>query len=204
MNLPSIITIITVSILSGTLVTIFGYYNPVMIMASVIATVGAGMLTTLSIDSGSGEWIGYQILFGIGVGLGMLQPFMVVQNVLDDEDVPTGTAVATFAQTLGGAIFISVGQNVFQNQFEQAIHLEDSSMDIAEVLAAGTTTLRKNLPAQQLPAVLRSYNAAITQAFYVGVALAAISLLGTIALEWKSVKRARDTTPPTAIDDEAS
>ncbi|KAJ5181268.1 Major facilitator superfamily domain general substrate transporter [Penicillium cf. griseofulvum] len=204
MNLPSIITIITLAILSGTLVTIFGYYNPIMIMASVIASVGAGRLTTLSVDSGSGEWIGYQILFGIGIGLGMLQPFMVVQNVLHDEDVPTGTAVATFAQTLGGAIFISVGQNVSQNEFAQAMHLEDPAMGIAEVLAAGTTTLRKNLPAEQLPAVLRAYNTAITHAFYVGVALAALSLLGTIALEWKSVNRARDTTPPTPNDHEAS
>jgi hypothetical protein len=34
------------------------------------------------------------------------------RNVLPDGDVPTGTAVITFAQTLGGAIFISVGQNI--------------------------------------------------------------------------------------------
>ncbi|CAP96439.1 hypothetical protein E8E15_007411 [Penicillium rubens] len=195
MNLPSIIAVVVVSIISGMLVTIFGYYNPVMIMSSVTLSIGAGLLSTLKTDSGSGEWIGYQILMGLGVGLGMQQPFMVVQNVLPDGDVPTGTAVITFAQTLGGAIFISVGQNIFQNQFAHTMHLEDPSVNVATVLSAGTTTLRKYLPAEQLPAVLRSYNTAITQAFYVGVALASLSCIGTIALEWKSVKKPRNTTP---------
>ncbi|OQE35444.1 hypothetical protein PENCOP_c013G00888 [Penicillium coprophilum] len=201
MNLPSIISVVVVSVLSGTLVTVFGYYNPIMILASVSLSVAAGLLTTLKVDSGAGEWIGYQILMGIGVGLGMQQPFILVQNVLADEDVPTGTAVATFAQTLGGAIFISVGQNVFQNQLKKAIHTEDPLVDIAKVLAAGTTTLRQKLPVEQLPAVLRSYNTAITQAFYVSVALAVLSIFGTIALEWKSVKKPRDTTTAPNVDE---
>lgn len=195
MNLPSTIAVVAISILSGVLVTMSGYYNPVMIMASVTLAIGGGLLSTLKTDSGSGEWIGYQILMGIGVGLGMQPPFIVVQNVLPDGDVPTGTAVITLAQTLGGAIFISVGQNIFQNQFAHAMHLEDPSVDVATVLSAGTTTLRKHLPAEQLPAVLRSYNSAIIQAFYVGVALASLSFIGTIALEWKSVKKPRNTTP---------
>ncbi|CAI7601261.1 unnamed protein product [Penicillium glandicola] len=195
MNLPSIIAVVIVSIISGFLVTISGYYNPVMIIASVTLSIGAGLLSTLKTDSGAGEWIGYQLLMGIGVGLGMQQPFIVVQNVLPDGDIPTGTAVIIFAQTLGGAVFISVGQNIFQNQFAHVMHMEDPSVDVATVLSAGTTTLRKHLPAEQLPAVLKSYNSAITQAFYVGVALAALSSIGTVALEWKSVKKPRNTTP---------
>ncbi|KAJ5197556.1 hypothetical protein N7449_008035 [Penicillium cf. viridicatum] len=195
MNLPSIIAVVVVSIISGFLVTISGYYNPVMIMSSVTLAIGAGLLSTLKTDSWSGEWIGYQILMGLGVGLGMQQPYIVVQNVLPDGDIPTGTAVITFAQTLGGAIFISVGQNIFQNQFAHAMRLEDPSVNVGAVLSAGTTTLRKHLPAEQLPAVLRSYNSAITEAFYVGVALAALSFFGTVALDWKSVKRPRNAPP---------
>ncbi|KAJ5512129.1 hypothetical protein N7463_001681 [Penicillium fimorum] len=108
----------------------------------------------------------------MGVGFGIQQPFILAQNARADEDIPIGTAVATFSQTLGGPIFISVGQNVFQNQFKKAMQLEDPSVDIAKVLTAGTTTLRKKLPVEQLPVVLRSYTTAITWAFYVGVALA--------------------------------
>jgi hypothetical protein len=118
-----------------------------------------------------------------------------VQNVLPDGDIPTGTAVITFAQTLGGAIFISVGQNIFQNQFVHAMRLEDPSVNVGAVLSAGMTTLRKHLPAEQLSVVLRSYNSAITEAFYVGMALAALSFFGTVALDWKSVKKPRNAPP---------
>lgn len=202
MNLPSIIAVVVVSILSGVIVTLSGYYNPVMILASTSLAIGAGLLTTLEETSGPGEWIGYQILMGMGVGLGMQQPFIVVQNVLPDGDIPTGTAVITFAQTLGGAVFISVGQNIFQNQFAHSLRVEDPSADVASVLAAGTTTLRKKLPASLLPAVLKSYNTAVTQAFYVGVALAALSLFGTFALEWKSVKKTKNATSLASNEDE--
>ncbi|KAJ5144516.1 hypothetical protein N7448_001908 [Penicillium atrosanguineum] len=195
MNLPSIISVVIVSILSGILVTIFGYYNPIMILASIVMVVGAVLLSTLTPKSGDAMWISYQILMGIGVGLGMQQPFIVVQNMLPDDDIPTGTAVITIAQTLGGAIFISVAQNVFQNRFSRVLHAKDPAANVAEVLSAGTTTLHQNISEDQLPVILECYNSAVTQAFYVAVALAGLSLLGTIALEWKSVKENRKSEP---------
>lgn len=196
MNLPTILTVVLVSVLSGIVVTVLGYYNPVMILASIALAVGAGLLSTLKPDSGPAMWIGYQVLMGIGVGLGMQQPFIAVQNVLHDDDISIGTAVITFAQAMGGAIFISVAQSVFQNQFSQVMHAEDPSVNVAEVLAAGTTTLRENIPDGQLPAVLKSYNSAVTQAFYVGVALAALSLFGAVVLEWKSIKKTKNESEP--------
>ncbi|RAH68127.1 MDR family MFS transporter [Aspergillus aculeatinus CBS 121060] len=195
MSLPSILAVVLVSILSGVTVTLSGYYNPFMFLASSILAVGAGLLSTLQPKSGPGQWIGYQILEGIGVGLGQQLPFVVVQNVLPDRDVPTGTAVVTFAQTLGGAIFISVAQSVFTNQFTRVMHVEDPSVNVTEILAAGTTTLRQKLRGDQLETVLRSYNSAVTQAFYVGVALAALSVFGTVALEWRSVKKTEKPAP---------
>ncbi|RAK80856.1 MDR family MFS transporter [Aspergillus fijiensis CBS 313.89] len=195
MSLPSILAVVLVSILSGVTVTLFGYYNPFMVLASTILAVGAGLLSTLQPNSGPGQWISYQILEGIGVGLGQQLPFVVVQNVLPDRDVPTGTAVVTFAQTLGGAIFISVAQSVFTNQFTRVMHVEDPSVNVTEILAAGTTTLRQKLRGDQLETVLRSYNSAVTQAFYVGVALAALSVFGTVALEWRSVKETEKPAP---------
>lgn len=44
-----------------------------MIVSSVIAAIGAGMLSTFTPGSGHAMWIGYQCLTGIGIGLGMQQ-----------------------------------------------------------------------------------------------------------------------------------
>ena len=113
-NLPMIIGMIVSSILAGAAVASVGYYVPFMLACSVVMSIGAGLLSTLQADSGHAKWIGYQALYGIGVGLGMQQIMMAVQVVLRLEDVPTGTAIVIFTQNIGGSVFLAAGQNVFQ------------------------------------------------------------------------------------------
>ncbi|KAJ5372885.1 Major facilitator superfamily domain general substrate transporter [Penicillium concentricum] len=188
MNLPVIIAVVVVSIVSGGLVTIFGYYTPFMIASSVIMTIGAGLLTTLELDSGHAKWIGYQAIFGIGLGLGMQQPMIVAQTALKPEDIPSGTAIVIFAQTLGGAIFVSVAQNVFQNQLVQNLAHYAPDQDSAKLISAGATMLRTLVKGEALHRVLIAWNAAIVQTFYVAVAMGALSLVGPVFIEWLSVK----------------
>jgi hypothetical protein len=188
MNLPMIIAVVVISIMAGGLVTACGYYTPFMIASAVILTIGAGLLTTLEIDSNHSKWIGYQALFGIGLGLGMQQPMIVAQTALKPEDVPSGTAIVLFGQTLGGAIFVSVAQNVFQNQLLHNLAHYAPDEDAAKLMAVGATMLRTIVSGEALHRVLIAYNAAIMQTFYVAVAMGALSLVGPIFVEWLSVK----------------
>nr|CAL81505.1 MFS transporter [Penicillium digitatum] len=188
MNLPTILSVVVISILSGGLVTICGYYTPFMIASSVIMTIGAGLLSTLETDSNHSKWIGYQALFGIGLGLGMQQPMIVAQTALKPEDIPSGTAIVMFAQTLGGAIFVSVGQNVFQNQLIKNLAQYAPDQDAAKLISAGATMLRTVVSGDALHRVLTAYNAAVVHTFYVAVAMGALSLIGPIFIEWLSVK----------------
>ncbi|KAJ5143534.1 uncharacterized protein N7515_002321 [Penicillium bovifimosum] len=188
MNLPLIIAVVVCSILAGGLVTACGYYTPFMIASAIIMTIGAGLLTTLETDSNHSKWIGYQALFGIGLGLGMQQPIIVAQTALKPADVPSGTAIVMFAQTLGGAVFVSVAQNVFQNQLVQNLARYAPNEDAAKLISAGATMLRNVVSGDALGRVLVAYNAAIVQTFYVAVAMGALSLVGPIFVEWISVK----------------
>lgn len=159
-----------------------------MYIAPVVASIGAGLLSTLQVDSNHPKWIGYQALYGIGLGFGMSQPMVVVQAVLAPADVPTGTAIITFMQSIGGALFVSVAQNVFNNILLQRLAQDAPTADASKIAATGATMLRSVVPQDLLPSVLEAYNSAITQAFYVGVALAAVSILGALPVQWISVK----------------
>jgi hypothetical protein len=66
--------LVITSIIGGIGVTVVGYYAPLMIVSSVLAAIGCGLLSTLKPDSYHGYWIGYQCLTGIGIGMGMQQP----------------------------------------------------------------------------------------------------------------------------------
>lgn len=112
---------------------------------------------------------------------------IAAQTVLPLDDVPIGTTIIIFVQTLGGALFISVAQNIFTNQLMKNL-IKNVSIDPQLVLHVGATNLRKAVDPALLPGVLTAYNSAITQTFYVSMAMAAFSILGSALIEWKSVK----------------
>ncbi|TGJ78705.1 hypothetical protein E0Z10_g10059 [Xylaria hypoxylon] len=187
-NLPMLLSVVVASLLAGGLTTLFGYYTPFMIFGTVVGSIGAGLLTTWNPDVGSPTWIGFQILFGFGVGAGLQQPLIAVQAVLDIKDVPTGTSLIAFMQTLGGALFVSVGNNVFNNKLVEELAHRLPSVNPQDVINAGSTNLRAALPAEIVPDVILSYNNALVKAFTVAAALIAVSIIGAGFMEWKSVK----------------
>jgi hypothetical protein len=98
MVLPLILSMVILSITAGGIITATGYYNPWMILCVIMMPIGAGLLSTLHPDSGHAKWIGYQVIFGIGIGSGFQQPLIVAQAALPLADVPIGTAIMVFAQ----------------------------------------------------------------------------------------------------------
>ncbi|KAJ7495595.1 putative efflux pump antibiotic resistance protein [Mycena latifolia] len=187
-NLPLVLSVVTGTLIAGGLISSLGYYTPFMILASVLMAVGAGLLSTFTVDTGHAQWIGYQVIYGIGVGAGIQQPLLVAQAVLDPVDVPVGTSLILFVQTLGGSVFISVGQNVFRSKLLSGLVSRVPDVDPAIVLNSGPTNLYSAVDAKFLPAVLIVYNEALVSAIYVCVAMAALSIVGSLATEWKNVK----------------
>jgi hypothetical protein len=115
-NLAMILSLVVATIVSGCIVTALGYYVPLMILGSIVSCIGACLISTLTLDAGHAKWIGYQFIFGprfstvnlwrslasgFGAGLGMQQPFIAAQAVLETNDVPPGTSLLVFLQTLG-------------------------------------------------------------------------------------------------------
>ncbi|KAF2003436.1 MFS general substrate transporter [Amniculicola lignicola CBS 123094] len=188
MNLPLILGLVIISMVAGGIVTATGYYTPFMIVSSILMAIGAGLLSTFETDTNSPRWIGYQFMFGAGVGFGMQQVLIAVQVALPQKDVAIGTAVMMFSQTLGGALFISVGQNVFTNQLIKHLKTAVPDLDSSFVLTVGATELKQRIPASALAGVQAAYNLSLTEVFYVSTATAAVSLLGAAFVEWKSMK----------------
>lgn len=188
MSLPLVLGLVVISIVAGIGVTVIGYYTPFCIASSILMSIGAGLCSTWTVTTGHPMWIGYQLLLGVGIGLGMQQPLIAVQAVLPAADVPIGTAIIMFTQTLGGALFVSVGQNVFENRLLKGLQKSVPDLNPALVVSGGATSLVTSVPAADLAKVLVAYNDTLTQVFYVAVAMAALSLIGSLAMEWKSVK----------------
>lgn len=182
---------------SGFLVSRWGYVNPFCLASVVFVTAGSGLLMTLSPNTKAANWIGYQVLFGLGCGLGFQQPPIAAQTVLPFKDLPTGIAITLFARNLGTSIFITTGNNVLDSSFLRGLAARDiPGVDPQAVVAAGSTSFRSIVPPSTLEAVIDVYNQALRQTFRVGLIISCIAALGAVLMEWKSVKKKSDPSSP--------
>lgn len=195
-TIPLVLGLVVGAIISGGVITATGYYVPWMLVSAILMSTGAGLTTTFTVDTGSPAWIGYEVLFGLGLGAGMQQPSLAAQTVLRGPDISTGVALMFFSQSLGGAVFVCVGQSVFANHLASALP-GIPGIDPAAVLAAGATELHRVVPAESLRAVLVVYNDALRNAFITAVAVAAVMVVPAAGMEWRTIKK-KDMNAPTA------
>jgi hypothetical protein len=187
-TLPLVLPLVGGSVWGGAITFKTGYYTLPMIVGSFILTVGAGLLTTWSVNTKQAEWIGYQVIFGFGLGLGMQQGNMAIQTVLPKKDVSTGTALVFFGQSLGGTVSISVAQNIFASKLRDYLGSIEG-LDVAPIVHAGTTALRHFVPPELLSQVLDAFSRALINAFYVALATSCLGIFGAIGMEWRSIKK---------------
>lgn len=190
-TLPMMISTTVGNIIGGVFVSVTGYYTPMMWALPPIASIGAGLMTTWTVDVSTAKWIGYQILVGLGIGLGMQQGMVAAQASLPLADTAIGTALQVFAQMFGGSLFVSVAQNVFITGLLKGLAtIEDLGMEPQDVVNAGATsidTLFSDNPSL-LAEIKLQYNDAVIWTFRIALIMTCLSALGAIFVEWRSVK----------------
>jgi MFS family permease len=194
-TVPLILGFIVCAVISGIFTEKLGYYTPMMIASSILLPIAIGLLSTFTPVTPSSQWIGYQALLGFGVGIGIQCPLVVIQTVLSEDDIPIGTALITLIQNLFGAVFVAIAQNVLKNQLKANLINTLPEINIDVVLSGGVTTILSQIPESNQEQFLIAYSKSITQTFYVGVGLSALSIIGSLGTEWKSVKIAKKENP---------
>lgn len=106
--LPMLAGMLSMSIISGRLISLRGRYKSFVIWGTAILAIGIGWMTTIKVDTSA--WVISLMLLtvGIGVGLFMQVLLLAVQNAIPPENMGAGTASVTFFRTLGGAVGAAV------------------------------------------------------------------------------------------------
>ena len=192
--LPWIFVHLTGSIMAGALTNQLGYYMPFVVLSCILTPVGSGLLTTLTPHTSKGQWVGYQLICGLGYGAGFYQANLAAITVLPKKDAPTGGAIAFSSLSLGGAIFLNVAQGQFSRRLLHSLaklHIPD--FDYRVVLRSGALQLRTVVPEAYRPQVLEAYNDAIVKNFQIALIVACLATLGAVGMEWVSVKKVEAT-----------
>ena len=187
-NIPFILAISVLTIGSTYFMGKTGKWMAPLVVGAVVTTAGAATIFTLDIDSTAGQWIGYQLIAGIGVGISMEVAMVANQRHLPPADVPAVIGLTIFSELSGAALFVSVGENIFTNRLLQNVARLAPDVDPAAVLAHGGGNIGDAF-GQSSTAVVESFMLALKSAFALVLGCAgmtvALSIL-IITVTWLS------------------
>ena len=187
-TIPYLLSNTLFSLVTGALITALGYYAPFVWLGAAVLTVGSGLIYTLNQKSGPAAWIGYEIVAGIGIGTSIQVPFTAVQVILSEKDAPTGISLVIFAQQLGGALAVSIAQNIFQSELIRQLLIRVPGLNPWMIIFAGASHVEDSVPKELLGPTLDAYQVALTRTFILPIVAGGLAFLCSLGLELRSVK----------------
>lgn len=188
--LPLFVSQIIGGMFAAIMVSKVGYYTPFAISGAMFSAIGAGLMTMFTPTTGLDKWLGFQVLVGLGRGLGLQQAMTAVQNNIPDSQMSTAMAVTAWSQLIGGAVIISLAQTMFTNILRTTIPSVVPGINPAAVIGAGATnyvSLASN--ETQRSDLIRGYNHAVTSTYYLCVGCAAVAMVAAFGMGWKKVPK---------------
>jgi len=191
MMLPILIGATIGSLVHGAGTSAFGYYAPFMLFASIIMPIAAGLITTFKSNTSFAQLIMYTAFSGLAYGIGFSGPQNAVQTVLPAEDVPLGLSVMLFAQSFGPAVTVAIAQVLFTNQLSANLSGLVPGLSRANIENNGLTEIVTSVSPAKVREVLVGVDESLIQTWYLVVGLACATMVGSLLMEWRSVKSKR-------------
>ncbi|KAK9321285.1 major facilitator superfamily domain-containing protein [Lipomyces orientalis] len=129
-----------------------------------------------------GQWLGFQIVYGSGLGSCNQTPNMAAQTVHRREQVAIGASLMFFGQQLFGAVFTSPdvltdGQNFLDNQLAKRL-AGFPGISPQLVQNSGAIQLLNHVHAEDHASALWAYNESLRVCFQVGLIMACLAIDG--------------------------
>lgn len=181
-----------VGLLTVCLVSKVGYYLPFLVICAVVLTIGNGLLSTLSAHSSTVIWAAYQVIGGVGRGLGMQVPFLAIQANTDPAQANVATAALIFCQTFGGAVFLAIYNAIFNNALKHELQNRVPFPPADDIIHAGASGVKLVVPPQNLPEALASYAKAFDTVFYLVTALSGCMVFIAFGTGWVDLRKKKN------------
>ncbi|KAE8147584.1 major facilitator superfamily domain-containing protein [Aspergillus avenaceus] len=181
--LPFVISITFSGAFNGFFIQKTGKYVPSLWLGLGLMTLGVGLLIDLEATANWGKILGFQIISGIGVGMGFEAPLLALQAIVGVKNTATTTATIGFVRTMSTAISVVIGGVVFQGQMaeKRQILVEVLGENLGHLLGgAGATAnveLIQTLPIPQRIVAQQALFNSLRTVWITYVAFAGVSLL---------------------------
>ncbi|KAI9879110.1 MAG: hypothetical protein M1830_009563 [Pleopsidium flavum] len=131
--LPLIFFLSATILLSGALMSKFGYYQLWYVVGSNLALIGAVLLSRIQAGTPTKNIYGFEVLLGVGTGSYAQAGYAVIQAVIDPAEMSYGISFMMLAQLSGIALGLAISGAIFVNR-----------------ALAGLTVILPNVPREEI------------------------------------------------------
>src|SRR5271165_2552345 len=181
---PMMLGVLTMSIVSGQIITRTGRYRVFPIAGTALMTLGLALLSRLDVGTSSATAFVYLLILGLGLGSVMQVLVLAVQNAVDYSVLGTATSGVTLARGIGGAIGAAVFGTIFSTRLRAALHGVIGG-SLGRLLAGGgrlTGAQVATLPSAAKLAYENAYVTALRPVFLVAAGVGACGFLLSLRL----------------------
>ncbi|KAL0764114.1 hypothetical protein CaCOL14_013441 [Colletotrichum acutatum] len=190
--LPSVMSQIVGAICAGGIALKIRFNDPWFYVGPVLVCTAAALYIQFTVsNTPSSQWIGFQIIQGLGVGFAMQMPSLMIQLALKDRAnlLPIGISLNIFAQFLGATVAQVIAGAIFHARLESQLASRAALChdQIRLLYRSGIANVRAIVD-QYFPslfdAIMESYHSAVAQTHFVAVASAVVAFSLAFGIEW--------------------
>lgn len=189
MLIPMVAGLLIASIVAGQIVTRTGRYKWAPIVSMIITGGGLLLLSRLTVDTPLWVLMAYIFVLGAGIGTGMQNLILIVQNTFPNREVGTATAANNFFRQIGASLGSSIVGSVFASRLTTLLtqRLPAGAMHGGGNINSLTPSVVQHLPRQIQNIIVGAYNDALTPIFLYITPLIAIALVLVIFVREKAL-----------------
>ena len=162
------------------LLAFWRHYKPFFLLGAIFAIAGNAKIYTSNESTLTSDWVGYEVLSAIGIGIALQIPMISNQASVPADDVAAATSLTLFMENCGTALFVASSEAAFTNGLLSSLARNLPGIDPKNVLDAGATQIRGLFSGGELEQVLGSYLSGCKTNHIITVAYGAIA--GLISL----------------------
>ena len=126
--IPFMLGIVSMSILSGKLISKHGHYKRFPIMGLALMTVGLLAMSRISETTTLSTLSFFALIIGAGLGLCMQTIVIALQNSVDFKDLGVATSANTFFRSVGGTIGVALFGTLYADRLAHYIPIQISEL----------------------------------------------------------------------------
>lgn len=182
MMLPQIVMMMVSSVVGGQISSRFGWVKPMLVAGVGLEVFALGALAALAfLGAGPAPFLAVLGVLGLGMGIGMPNTTVVVQNAVSRQSMGVGTATMSFVRSLGGALGVAVSGGVMANHLNGGLRALGGGIDGHALIEGGIDAIHA-LPMELHQVVADTYRHAIGFSFLTGACVMVLALALAVSL----------------------